>query len=1269
MERARRWLSLVAAVFVIASALPPGGAAPFPSAPSPTFATEIIGGQTWLYDTRATDNAVDDDEAQVAVDANRSVELLWRQQTGGNGSYYYARFGRVGEPIQNATFITANVSAYGPVGGPRGSSAGIDSNQHIHVTFEDGPYNISYEQFNASGGLLVGPKRVGPADAQVSRRPALAVGLDDTVHMAHGEYKFQCEDIAYDKLANDGSVIWNDRIVSADVSAMKDNGIIRADRYSGNFLFTFGSDHGSWLGRFDKFGVNNLGSVKFRNQTDGTSADVAAAPDGSMHVVWQDAGNLQYTVVDATGAKVVDGRVLVANGTVGSFPKVAAASDGRVFVVWQDNRTGASQIMYGEIPADGNLNAFVPFMLTRSSGSAFDPSIALDPDDSPVVAWTDTRDGDREIFFKRAFVCGGELYGPPYDLNGGDILHPNQTYVTPLALKNKGVLPDSFVLDLTYTPGAFALGWAVSINATYVDNLGGGEVANISLTIHAPANAKTGDNIAVHVNASSITWPDCFDRIDLYAFVRVVRGLSLSWNVSLQAADNGETVTFSMFATNKGDLREDGIVVRSGEKFAPMGWAVTTDRSTLSLDPRETASFTVFVTVPNETWLAPANFLARIGVIVESSADMSVSSAKEVFVQVKARLNLTLEAGPESQSAPPGSYITFTVNISNLGNMGSPAQINLEVQPQVLEGWRASLDTETAYLAGDESTSVKLRVVVSPRAVAGERVNLTLSALAVRFGAFVQTSVSVTAASACGVTLGTPSDLSFVGGVARTLSLAGENTGNTPSNVSLRIVEAPGGWQVSHAGAAGSVASQRIPAFEVFTFDLLVTPPAAPAAGIYMLSLGLANDLCGASIFSLPLVVGAVRGTEFWADNGSAAVEAGGQTTVDLHVKNTGNIGTAFFLSATDLPAGFQAWFVLLGSDGQTEYPTSINGGLLLDPFSEVEVRLHLQAPATAVVDTLTATVRGETENGNVTEILVAVEILRPDLRVLSAAAPSSFAPGQIAMIEVVVDNKGTAAAPPGFLRAFVDGFLFHTQRFAPLAPGQPVSLYVPWSAELGPHVIRFEVVPGKIPADRDPTNGWREIAVVVREEVTPSPVPSPDYTMAAISVVGGAAMLAVLLWPKRKPPPPRAPPGVGPQSLPRNPKKPPRNQRHNAHLLRCQPRPEARRACPRLLVAGDRRQDALARVLQGQARPRRLLLVQPLPLRPGGRGPDDRLPARLRTAGRRPRCHQPERRGGVPGRFLRRDEAACQSARLQLHVPARPVPESGARLRRGVHA
>jgi hypothetical protein len=123
------------------------------------------------------------------------------------------------------------------------------------------------------------------------------------------------------------------------------------------------------------------------------------------------------------------------------------------------------------------------------------------------------------------------------------------------------------------------------------------------------------------------------------------------------------------------------------------------------------------------------------------------------------------------------------------------------------------------------------------------------------------------------------------------------------------------------------------------------------------------------------------------------------------------------------------------------------------------------------------------------------------------------------------------------------------------------------------------------------------------------------------------------------------------------------------SHGTHGEPRHSARYALSRFSPACGRRTDARARRLSREARPRRHVHLQSLPVRAGGRGSDREPPTRVRAARRAARRHLLER----PHRLSRRPSHAAPRALarggLRVPLPRRRDAGRGAQLRCGLHA
>jgi hypothetical protein len=134
---------------------------------------------------------------------------------------------------------------------------------------------------------------------------------------------------------------------------------------------------------------------------------IAAGAGGLLHVVWRDHrdGNAEiYYKRSTDGGTVWEQDVRLTNNSSSSSSPSVSAYGNFVHVVWVDNRDGNNEIYYKR-STNGGLNWENDFRLTNDGANSEYPLVDASGLNVNIV-WTDERDGNREIYFKRSTNSG-----------------------------------------------------------------------------------------------------------------------------------------------------------------------------------------------------------------------------------------------------------------------------------------------------------------------------------------------------------------------------------------------------------------------------------------------------------------------------------------------------------------------------------------------------------------------------------------------------------------------------------------------------------------------------------------------------------------------------------------------------------------------------------------------------------------------------------------------------------------------------------------------
>lgn len=1073
----------------------------------------------WTDEIRVTNRTEPDYAPQVRVDANDVARFLWRSQTPTGEAYFVAEGDAAFGNVSGATYIS-NHTLRGPDGEVLvGSQASQDSNGDIHVVYDDGWANVKYMKYDDQGSVLVDEKNVGPRDSAMSRLPSLAVGNDDTVHIGHAEARFEPVDIAYDKLSNNGSDIWIDRVVTSDVpstSVTAPN--VAADRFNGNIVFVMGTDAGTFLGRFNKFGTKDMQSLKVRNETDFAVPDAASHWNGSIHLVWSAGGDLLYSEVNGSGSLVIDAVPLVANGNVTGTPRVRVSQGGKVLTVWEENVSGVHQIMYGEILPGGTLNQTATLQISHSAVGASQPWLAISRDDGPLVAWVDERDGNQEVYYRFGMTGDCQLSADPIELGGMYFLHPNETRVSTFHVRNEGFFLDDYVVWEEHVGG---VGWDVTLEPTSISGLARGEVRDVNLTVHVPPTAKEGDNMSISVRLESVSG-SCLDVISYPLFVQVSRELRLG-GVWQRNGTNGETVSFPLVVSNKGDVWEDDVSLL---QISGVGanWPLTLNRSNVSLAPGAWANFTVNISIPAD---APGSVPGLFQVVARSDSDPTVRASIQLEVHVDPMFSMRLEADPAVQEVLPGQTAFFRINITNLGNLPDPVEVDISGPqgPTSFTGWLVGIDRNVVSLPRGETLSVGLRVFVPAGMPAGVRVDTRLFAHAPAFDVWANTTATTVVGFVCGLRLVPGPWDGVTPGGASTGTLHVVNQGNANITVTLSVTGLPESWRLSFrdGGSATNTTTLAYGEARAITLDLQV--PLDALAGQYPLRVAGAAPGCPEDATLVNVTVPTAGEVQVTVDSHTVSQPPGGKASFRFHLANSRNAPASLAFEALDLYGllpPFAPYWVRIDPRSGEAVELLTAGRLTLDPFGSADVELVLQVPDNTTSEGVQVPAHFDLPGGAPLDFDLDLVVLWPDLELSRVdGAFDSVTAGDRVEFSVAVENIGGRAGGSGFVAMAVDGQTVIQRTMDPIGPSTTATFNFSWVAAEGVHNITFHVQVTNGPEDLHHANESLNVRMDVHgSPPTGNPVGWPALVLLAMAA-GGVAGLALALWRRRGPPGP----------------------------------------------------------------------------------------------------------------------------------------------------
>ncbi|UCG92988.1 MAG: T9SS type A sorting domain-containing protein [candidate division WOR-3 bacterium] len=329
-----------------------------------------------------------------------TVHVVWYDNRDGNYEIYYKRSSDGGVTWGPDTRLTDEPSgSYNPsiaIAGPE-----------IHVVWEDErSQDVEvYHKYSTDGGITWGSDVHVSVISGPQGMPSVAV-VASCVHVVWVDFTLMGNSEIYYCRSVDGGTTWDAPVQISYAAGFSTSPSIAA--HGSNVHIAWHDSRFGWWNneifyrRSTNDGVDWSPEQQLTMDTTFSNTPSIAASGNNIHVVWEEMrdGNFEIYYKNSTdNGQIWSTDLRLTSDAADSHYPSAAASGSNIHVTWQDTRDGNDEIYY-KVSNDYGVSWDPDIRLTDDQSISQNASVAV-AGQKVHVLWTDERDGNWELYYKR----------------------------------------------------------------------------------------------------------------------------------------------------------------------------------------------------------------------------------------------------------------------------------------------------------------------------------------------------------------------------------------------------------------------------------------------------------------------------------------------------------------------------------------------------------------------------------------------------------------------------------------------------------------------------------------------------------------------------------------------------------------------------------------------------------------------------------------------------------------------------------------------------